>query len=272
MKVLIWNVNGATDTSRVWDYILEVDPDIALLQEVRLMPVNITTVYNQISLPGVKRDGGTQQFSTVVLAKKVELQPKSLSSSHTWVNKKLKQYDGNLTYVSVAISGEVYNIVSVYSPAWELDTGDLTQEERDMVQLESQSKIFLTEVLWSSLKQTMNDGENWIVGGDFNSSETFDKSWQKANGVRYGLQSNGNREIIERMNSLGLFDGVREYYGEIVPTYKAVRSNEFLHQMDHMYVSKPMLETLLECSVGDTKLVLEEKLSDHLPIVAKFNN
>jgi len=271
MKVLVWNINGATESSDAWKYISKHSPDVALLQEVGSIPHNITKEYNITSVSAVRRTGGSQRFSTVVMAKNSEVQLNPLTSNIKWVNKCLELYRGNLVSVRITINGTTYNLVSVYSPAWQIDTTQIAPEQQCEIKLESNAKIFLTEILWASLKDTMKPNEHWLVGGDFNSSETFDKDWQQANAVRYGLQSSGNREIIDRMNNLGLRDVVREHHGEIVPTYKAVRGNDFLHQMDHLYVSSPVLASLEACSVGDHSLILEQKLSDHLPIESTFN-
>jgi hypothetical protein len=42
MRVLIWNCRGASVSSAIWDYLQEISPDIALLQEVGAVPSSVT--------------------------------------------------------------------------------------------------------------------------------------------------------------------------------------------------------------------------------------
>ena len=63
--------------------------------------------------------------------------------------------------------------------------------------------MWATEIIWSALKNTISNKEQWIVGGDYNSSETFDKDWQDKHGIKFGIRSSGNKEILNRMHRLG---------------------------------------------------------------------
>ena len=109
----------------------------------------------------------------------------------------------------------------------------------------------------------------WIVGGDFNSSETFDKEWQIKNNISYDLQSHGNKEILDRMVNLGFTECLRKYNNDkIIPTFKHSKG-EIAHQMDHLFVTERLITKLINCTVGDQTIVFD-KLSDHLPIIADF--
>jgi hypothetical protein len=122
-------------------------------------------------------------------------------------------------------------------------------------------KVWVTEILWKVLiDHTHIHDARWIIGGDLNSSETFD--YQKKNRPR------GNFEIIERMNAIGLFDALRSYHQRLVPTYKNNSGGEIIHQLDHLYMSKCLLDVVSDCQTGSHKDVFESKLSDHLPIIA----
>ena len=70
------------------------------------------------------------------------------------------------------------------------------------MKLQLNKELWCTEILWSALKNKSSiNNYNWLIGGGFNSSETFDYLWP--GGPR------GNKEIIERMNSFG-FNGMLE--------------------------------------------------------------
>ena len=103
---------------------------------------------------------------------------------------------------------------------------------------------------------------NWIVGGDFNSSILFDLP-----------KDRGNREVIRRLNALGLTDcTVSHFYGESVPTFRQARGS-IKHQLDYCYVNADLLERLACARVLSRQEVFGSmpKLSDHLPIVCEFD-
>jgi len=110
------------------------------------------------------------------------------------------------------------------------------------------------------------------VGGDFNTSETFDVDWQGRNNKVYGIRSSGNAETLERMHRLGLSECLRKYNNDqIVPTFRHPRGGVD-HQLDHLFVSGCLYANLEKCSVEDAKVIFGQSLSDHLPIVADFND
>ena len=103
-----------------------------------------------------------------------------------------------------------------------------------------------------------------VVGGDFNSSETFDTLWR--GGPR------GNVEVMQRMNALGLRDCLRTFRGRLTPTF-AHSTGTLIHQLDHLYVTRRLLDRLVQCDVGSAERVFGTvpSLRDHLPIVADFD-
>lgn len=96
----------------------------------------------------------------------------------------------------------------------------------------------------------------WVVGGDLNSSETFDSP-----------RPRGNREILDRMQGLGLREGLRHAQGQLVPTLRNPRGGYVGHQMDHLFVSESLATQLVSCTTGDHARVfdasLERSSADH---------
>jgi hypothetical protein len=73
--------------------------------------------------------------------------------------------------------------------------------------------VWCTEIIWKLLADFDEFADyEWIIGGDFNSSETFDYMWP--GGPR------GNAQIMERFEALGLRDALREKQRALVPTFK----------------------------------------------------
>ena len=73
------------------------------------------------------------------------------------------------------------------------------------------------------------------------------------------------------MRGIGLVECLKEYTGRLTPTFKNARNDRILHQIDHLFVTPSLYAKINNCYVGDKGLIFENKLSDHLPIIADFN-
>lgn len=270
MRVITWNLHGASNNSPVWQIILDLKPDIALLQEVGNMPESIEREFECLSRKAIYKTGRPQRFSTAILVRGKIINVINLTSEYQWVNNELDYFRGNLVSCVVQpINQKPINVVSVYSPPWPVDEARLEGIDVSHVKLKLNPKIWVSEIIWSALKNTVLENETWIVGGDYNSSETFDKEWQLQTGVKTGLISNGNKEIRERMYALKFKECLREYNGKLTPTYRHT-NKKLIHQLDHLYVSNNLYLEIIKCTVGDETTILEGALSDHLPIIADF--
>jgi len=130
--------------------------------------------------------------------------------------------------------------------------------------------VWGTDILWAALKHTVSPTGQWVVGGDLNSSETFDAVWQHRNKKRFGFRSSGNAEMIARMGQLGFIECLRKSNkGNIIPTFRH-STGSINHQIDHLYVSSDLCSRLDKCRVGDQAIIFGKSLSDHLPIIADF--
>ena len=110
-----------------------------------------------------------------------------------------------------------------------------------------------------------DSSRQWIVGGDFNSSETFDYLWKDG-------PTRGNGEVLDRINALGLTERLREYPGQLTPTFKNTRGGKVVHQLDHMFVSGNLKQLLKQCILGDASKVFGDSISDHLPVIGDFHS
>jgi exonuclease III len=120
MKVLTWNVRRAIkEREDVWGYFLELDPDIALLQEVGSVPDYIASNYSVLLGKAYAGNGQFQKFHTSVIVKGSITKQLNFSSQWDWVNEELQTFKGNIipTEISLA-SGERFRVVSAYCPAW----------------------------------------------------------------------------------------------------------------------------------------------------------
>ena len=265
-RIVAWNCRRAAHTGAVWDYLLELDPDIALLQEVSRISDRAEAVYSIASGIPTARTGKPQRFQTVVLVKGDISGDIELPAPNYWVARELEIFRGNFVAKQLRLlNGIELKAISVYCPAFPIDWSRLEGIDTAGIQLTQNRDVWPTEILWASLRSMgIQPDERIVVGGDFNSSETFDTHW--------GGGPRGNLEFIERMNALGFRDCLRTFQGRLTPTFRSPRGGSVIHQIDHLYVTRTLLDGLSHSDVGSSNRVFNTvpALSDHLPIVADF--
>ena len=96
MRVISWNVRRATKTSAAWKILIDLNPDIALLQEVSSIPDYIYNLFEIKFRKAINKNGKEQKFGTAILVKGKIISELPLSSEYTWVNNELTHFSGNL--------------------------------------------------------------------------------------------------------------------------------------------------------------------------------
>jgi endonuclease/exonuclease/phosphatase family metal-dependent hydrolase len=263
LRIVTWNMRRAKSSSKCWDLLSEIAPDLALLQEVGEFPSRIRAEYEVAEEIPTNRSGQPQRFKTALLARGRIKSDIDLVSGLDWVNQERVWFRGNILARTVSLgNGDTVNVVSLYSPAWPVAPARLVGIDVRGVKLEQNPDVWCTEILWSLLKSSMSRQPGpWVIGGDFNSSETFD-AWR--------VGGRGNAEIVRRLNDLGLTECLRAHQGRLVPTFRNPRGGGIVHQIDHLYVSETLLDQMLVCNAPMEDRIFAEGLSDHLPIVADF--
>lgn len=261
MKICTWNINKATKKREVvWKYLLAMDADIIFLQEVNSIPEFISLKYSILARKAITKNDTLQQFSTAILVKGTIKDEIKLYSKHEWVNRELERFNGNLIAAKIVLdSGFEVNLISVYSPAWVIPRNRWKNMDITNVKLENNPDVWVTEILYSSLLNVNLNDTPWIIGGDFNSSPTFDLTF-----------SSGNQEILDRMNSLGLLECLEKFNNRLVPTFKNPKGGKIIHQIDHLFVTPDMYKNINTCIIGNRGIIFKESLSDHLPIICEF--
>jgi exonuclease III len=263
MRICCWNVRRATSRSAVWELFTDIAPDLALLQEVGGLPKSVADQY-QVVMKIAAGKRSPQRFRTAILVRGAVGTVGTrirLSSCWDWVNQELQRFEGNLLAYWVSIGDREYRVLSAYSPAWPLEAERLREVDVEPVRLRLNSQVWLTELLWAALLDSCDptNPAPWVIGGDLNSSETFDYSGQS-----------GNLEILQRMRDLGLVECLRHFNGALVPTFRNPRGGKIIHQLDHLFVSASLGSRLVMCTTADHARVFDSSLSDHLPIIADF--
>ena len=186
-----------------------------------------------------------------------------LTAPEDWITKELSHFEGNLVAKQIRINKNLLlNVISVYNPAWYIDRKRLENIDTTKVHLSQNPDVWVADLLWASLNQ-MQPGatELWIIGGDFNLSETFDL-WRGC--------PRGNREYLDRMAALGFMEVLRYSKGKLTPTFRNTSNGLIKHQMDHLFITQPLAQYLISCDTGSVERIFDQGLSDHLPIIADF--
>ncbi len=264
MKVLTWNVNRAGESRRgLWEFLRREQPDIVLLQEVAGIPARVLDGYHSHRVAPRYFDGRRAPFSTAILSRGALDATPYLGSELPWVERIHRERRGWIIECrSVLPSGESIRVVSVHSPAFPIPESELAGVDVAGIQLTNNPKVWFTEILWALLRSTgVSADTHWIVAGDFNSSVKFDDPYDR-----------GNRQIIERLNALGLTDCLSYFHSRAVPTFQH-SGKSVIHQLDYCYVSSPLLSRLARADVPgqDEVFRTQPRLSDHLPIVCEFD-
>lgn len=263
MRVVSWNMRRATTESPSWRYLEEMNPDIALLQEVVSIPATMESSYSIVYRHAQGKTGRSQNFGTAILVRGIIHEELVLTSEWKWVTQQLEHFRGNLVAATVSVgSGCVFPVLSVHSPAWPIAPATYKGVDTGPFQLKNSSDLWVTEILWAALKRHAVTSAPWVVGGDFNTSPTFDTLWPGG--------PHGNYEVLDRLAQLGLVECLRSSQGKLVPTFRNPRGGKIIHQIDHLFVAAELAASLEGCVIGDEGLVFGESLSDHLPIIADF--
>lgn len=265
-RVVTWNCRSASRTSGLWDYLLELAPDVAILQDFRVVPEAVLQVYHHARNLRPLPNGRAPRHMTGVLVKDLEVADIELPAPVEWVARELENFREFCTGKFLTLhNGLRLKVLSVYSPAFPIERSRLSGIDTAGIKLTQNPDVWATELLWAVLQEmNISPDDPFIVAGDLNSSETFDYLWR--GGPR------GNRELMDRLNALHLYDCLRAFQGRLTPTFRTPRGGKVIHQLDHLYVTPRLLSKLVWRDVGAPERVFHAKpsLSDHLPIVADF--
>jgi endonuclease/exonuclease/phosphatase family metal-dependent hydrolase len=263
VRVVTWNCKNASPGSRVWDYLLELAPDLAFLQEVGGIPKSVERRYSLTQRHPVRKSGAPQTFTTAILVRGSVGSPIMLHGPAPWVGSELDRFAGNLVGVELQPDcGPRLKAICVYSPAWPVDRTRLVGIDVTTVRLLQNRDVWVGDLLWATLCLDKPQADDpWIIAGDFNLCETFD-SWK--GGPR------GNREYLDRMDQLGLVDCLRFVKGALTPTFRTLNGGTVTAQLDYLLVTEILRSSLVACDTCPRQRIFEGGLSDHLPIVADF--
>jgi hypothetical protein len=166
MRVVTWNCKRSTKEKDIWKHLKGLLPDIMLLEEVSSFPDWIKNNYIYQNEKSNTKNNTNQRFGNLLAHNGEDMQEFELTTELAWVNKEIKKFKGNLLLYSTKWNGNILNLVSIYSPAWPLNSNLLYQEQINSVKLTQNEKLWLADLLWYALKCNINPNEYYIIGGD----------------------------------------------------------------------------------------------------------
>lgn len=261
MKIVTWNLNNRKSNKGAWDKLFALDADLVLLSEVNFIPDDLRG-YNHHFEPAMGGNGKFRYFQTGILCRGSIGEAFKLEAKEDWVTNAIHDHPGNYVCRKVRIANHQFNVVSVHIPSWEFPIQNYTADA-STIALPNYSKIYMSELLWASLSHMIPQSQaNWVIGGDFNTSEYIGGKTQRV----------ANLEAIARIERLGLSEVVRQHHGRPIPSFKPIRKNaKPIHQLDHLYISNALLNIPFEAHIGSWAEYIEAGLSDHAPIIAEID-
>ena len=131
------------------------------------------------------------------------------------------------------------------------------------VRLTQNADVWVADLVLAAIRPLVAGSRRVLVGGDFNLSTTFD-AWRRS--------GRGNQEYLDRMAALGMVECLASFRGRLTPTFRNPRGGRVVHQIDHLFASSGLAEQLRWCEVPPAGDFFQRGLSDHLPIIADFND
>ena len=235
MKIVSWNMNKRKNGT--WNYLINnINPDVALIQESSPISNNFDD-FSYIEVD-VKKNLKNTIYIKEKKYKNVELNDKiGMGLNCVNINKK------NFSIYLLSVYGNLS-----FSPKLDFALGEL-----------------LTHCI-NDLKKKFS-ANNIIIAGDFNMDRRMDDN---PTGTKFSKK--GERRCNNFFNEIlknGFIDCLKIKYPNFVRTHTNNRSPDFPWQIDHFFASTNLIDKFDDIRViEDTET---RKLSDHYPIVAKFN-
>ena len=254
MRVVSWNVNGLRAAIRkgIDNYILELNPDVLMLQEVRAYPEQLPSAWREkLSLEGwsvIWHPAEKKGYSGVATLTKGEH-----IFLHTGINGALDT-EGRV----LAIQKDGWRFVNVYVPSG--SSGEKRQEVKDTWINNFSS--------WTS--KLVSENVPTIIGGDLNIAHTERDIWNaKSNSNTSGFLPH-ERLWFNKWLEQGWSDSLREHCGDVQGPYSWWSNRGRARELDRGW----RIDYLLVNPASKDLIVHAEilrqgglEISDHAPVI-----
>ncbi len=234
LKILTWNINKAAYVRKeLWEYLAQEDFDIALLQEVYLIPSELRKYFFVI-----------RGEMTAILIRKSDGRIARNSSFDKKAKSNFKISDFFVS-CEVIINNNRYTVINIYNY--------IGTTEKDFEQ-------FL-----NTLYKYLRNRKNILIGGDLNMNPNF-----QGNLLKWG---NIARKMIAKLDELGYKNilpsdtfNKDEFYTFLTPDKK----NKY--QLDYIFLPKNYKVTNVVLGNAERIIFSKPRLSDHLPLKVEIKN
>ena len=237
LTLLTWNINRAAHTRRkLWKYLEELYPDIAMLQEVYVIPSSFKRKYEVFR----------GEMNAILVKERTDKE---------FTEKKRLEIDMGNSMISdvylmceVTFSRKDIVIISVYN----------------YMAISEKEFLNFWEGLFNYIKA--NQRKRFVIGGDFNMDLKFLNSHNSALRRWGGIM----KRIVEGLAELGYKDVLSFHEGNEPFTFFSPNGKK-PYQLDYLFLPEDI--TVLDSKTGDQNRIMGEspRLSDHLPIIAKID-
>jgi endonuclease/exonuclease/phosphatase family metal-dependent hydrolase len=196
-----WQRNES-QRKNAWDFIKQLDVDIAILQETK--PYVGLFEDNNIYFQGLPVKDG---WGSAIITKKYNAYKHSFISS----------YEGSPALICYDFEVEKERIVTIINLYGKSDTnGYCTTTVHHMIS-------DITPITWGKSKNLI------IMAGDLNTSIQWDE--------KYKNKDPAHKLVFDRINDIGFINCTMKQYGEHKQTF--VRDNTFPYQDDYVFIKGP---------------------------------
>lgn len=252
-KITCLNVNGirAAEKKGFVDWLMESQPDVLCLQELKALPEQVPASIQELDYHGFYHSAEKKGYSGVGILSKAEPHEVKVGMGIDWVDK-----EGRVLMAEF----DMYRVFSIYAPSG--TSGDIRQDV----------KYKFLDAFFEFITPYLDDPKPTLFCGDFNIAHTeIDIHNPKANKNTSGFLQE-ERDWVTKVLASGFEDTFREVNKDVVDLYSwwsyraNARANNKGWRIDYHLGTKG---TAAKASNG----VVEKdyKLSDHAAVSVEYD-
>jgi len=263
--VVTWNLaywtpgafNSIPNQQRQWRFLLDLDPDVMLVQECRLedlAAVDGATPYRVIGA----RPGKWTACSAVVA--KRDLDPVPAERPGPW----FEFLSGYLALATIATDIGQLLVASVHTPAKVVTDPCLSDADHGALCRPGVGRAWHNDLAFAAIEELPKEA-GFIVGGDWNTARLFDTVYPE------GAEGSpmAGAAFFTRATEHGWVETMRQKWPEEIPTY--LKAGTAGYELDHLFTDAALAGRFEGCDVvSEVDGVPAADVSDHAPVVAEF--
>jgi endonuclease/exonuclease/phosphatase family metal-dependent hydrolase len=267
VRVVSWNLGywtpatfkGVENRRRQWDYLLDLEPTIALLQECRPEDLENLTAErgaNYRAVGGIP--SGWTACSTIVVPRDLNVTP--IPPDTLWMEY-LSGYVARAELPGL-LRGLPLQVACVHASAKVVTDRVLSEADHAVLKRPGCDLAWHCDLVAAALHRW--SGPEFIIAGDWNTARLFDTTYP-------GRWPDAGKDFFALLASWGWDETARRHHSDEIATFRSQNDGPKLgeYQLDHMFTGPSLAGRLTAFDVHTD--VFTDALSDHAPIVADFS-